>query len=328
MNVILSYPFVGAFYWWIQSKGEYAMSTRPSHPYYRHLYGDVQNHLDMALAATVIFDEVYITAADSGYPNSTQKGGETTRINGLSVTADWDVLFAAQGMESDVLEDALLDPILSRILGKVPRQARPHVLRDAISDAMLVGKYRVPLICGAGRSAIINRLISIGLVTKEMLTGSPLFRLGERSIPLESHRQVASHLESYVRLSALSFRSEDVAALTKVKTDRSIRGYAEGFQTAVVQAGDSRLELADLMSEAVKSSRVASQVSGALSLTSRSLSFASLIPALAPAAVPAVVADWVSILIGQTQHQRSWYEIGPEISRFESVETLRRSLGS
>jgi hypothetical protein len=322
MKVILSYPWLGALYWWMQGTGDYAISARSQHPHYRHLYGNAEQNVDVALATTVVFEDVIVAAADTRFPQSTSPSSEIARIASLSLTADWEARLEEQNLAGSVAKDVLEDPYIKMILRRVPWKAKAAVIEDAIVDAYLIGKYHSPLICGAGRYRIIDRLINLGVVTKEMVTGTPIFHLNEGPHSLGEEGLMATGLESYVELAALSFRSEDVPALATVKNQPVIREYAEGFQNALLRTREPGPTLNQLMTEAVHSSHVASQISGVLSFVSRGLSFLGLFPGFSAAGIPAVLTDWISVLIGAQGGRRAWYESAQLFSDMNRLRLL------
>jgi hypothetical protein len=322
MKVILSFPYIGALYWWMQKN----RSAPALGAYYRHLFGRVEEHLDLALANIVIFDEIVTGGADTFYPESREKRHpKETLIPSIGLTADWEATRRGYEIVDEIREDLIRDSVIRKIIRNVPAYAKAAVLEDAVIDAILLGKYRVPLISAPGRKGIIDRLIQLGVVTKEMLTGSSIFELGERPFSFEESQRLTDSITDYVNLTALTFASGDVESLARVKSDNVIRDYAQEFQRAVI-LGDNSIPLDQLVLETWRRSQTSSMISKALAFGGRGLSFASLFPGGAPVAAPGVAMDWLGVLVGQNSRRNSWYEFGPQIKRLESINSLESKM--
>jgi len=100
----------------------------------------------------------------------------------------------------------------------------------AVADAMLVREHRVPLICGRRRRQVINCLIRMQVISREMILGhdSPAENL--RFDPVGEGQRMATVFRSYQKLTALTLRGPTLRSLADVKDDQSVRRAAESFQ--------------------------------------------------------------------------------------------------
>src|SRR4051794_29031318 len=89
MQVVLSHPFSGAFYWWLaaQSDSGEPREKRPRSTYYRTLYGNVDRNLDVALTSLVVFEEIVLAGADVG-AREFVRSGEEVRLPALDILGD------------------------------------------------------------------------------------------------------------------------------------------------------------------------------------------------------------------------------------------------
>ncbi|MFI0540596.1 hypothetical protein ACH3VS_17145 [Streptomyces sp. WSLK1-3] len=310
----------------MQSADEWAMSTSPDHPYYRHLYGKVDDHLDVALACTVIFDEVIIAAADAKYPESEVSGDYSkVKISGLNLLADWDPVQASRKALEDIVGDLAKDPILSRILRKVPRNLQGQVIQDVAVDLILMREYNAPVVSSPGRRAMLIRLMEINA-----LSGVGVPHIAQNAaIQSQSVREAVDDLTSYVTVTGLTFMSPDVRSLSEIKENRLVRNYAEEFQK-VLALGDpegSSVRLFESIRRAWKSRELQGRIANGFSASSRGLSLLGLVPVIGTFAEAAALgADATALAAEQREKKNSWYEIGPQIRRLESLAALQRHI--
>jgi hypothetical protein len=168
VKVILSHPFSGAIYWWFanQISGGYDhASKRPGHPYYRTLYGNVDKHLDIALACAVVFDDIILPAADAVLRAGNLPPEDQTKFPELNMsTSEWALIRHAQEAVDPISDDLLTDPVISSVLRRVPADMRSMALRYAAADILMTSEYSVPIICASGRRKIVRRLIELDVI--------------------------------------------------------------------------------------------------------------------------------------------------------------------
>ncbi|MET7906337.1 hypothetical protein ABZS86_34765 [Streptomyces sp. NPDC005355] len=310
----------------MQSARESPHSVNPSHPYYRHLYGKVYDHLDVALACTVIFDELIIAAADALYPDSSYSGDYSkVTIPALGILADWNPVHAGQDSVGDITGDLAGDPVLSRILRKVPRQHREQVVRDVVIDLLLMREYDAPVISSRGRRAMLARLIELDVLPGMRAAG------GASVVEVESQAAIdaVDDLASYVTVTGLTFKSPDVGALSGIKENRLVRNYAGEFQKVLALGGEGgrSSSLFESIERAWKSRELQGRIAGGFSATSRGLSLLGLVPVVGTFTEAAALgADAVAFAGERREQKNAWYEIGPQILRLESLAAMRRHI--
>jgi hypothetical protein len=153
VKVILSHPYSGAIHWWIgqlRGVGGQQALKKPPPGYYRTLYGDVENSIDIALACLVIFDEILLPAADAAFPGELQHmrdGRSHGVIADLALETDLEPWQQAGRLYQPIEEQLLSDIVIRRVLARVPKGAWRMVLTDAITDILLASEHRAPVIC-------------------------------------------------------------------------------------------------------------------------------------------------------------------------------------
>lgn len=334
MRIVLSHPYAGALHWWFQSSQQHAHDKRPDHPYYRHLYGDIDEHLDVTLACTVVFDEVLMQAADAYYPSARPaKDNSGVRVPELDVTAVWQHEFRDRDKREDLRELAA-DAQIASILRRVPLDVRPDVIADALGDAALSIQYNAPIVSSPGRRAVMLRLSELGAITtvpKKVPWYSRWRAMPTQGEQLQLGAAATAKLDAYVTVTALTFRSRDAAALGKVKQNKTIRTYAGEFERVLTRTGSSSEELFESMASAWGHRQIFDEVGGGLATASRGLGLAAFVPLIGlPAGVSAVALDAAAMATNAVGRKRAWYELGAEITHVETVremESLLRSRG-
>jgi hypothetical protein len=321
MKVVLSHPYSGALYWWLAAQsgvGGSQQEKRPSHSYYRTLYGNVDRNLDIALACCVVFEEVVLPGADVPYPQFDRLSDEEMRLAALELFSSWEPIHEAHQLLRPHEEELLRDPIIHSVLKTVPVDSQRMALLYAVADVLLTQAHAAPVLCTTGRRRIVLRLIELGIVEVPAQVAGAV---------RDSHGLIDG-LEGYFALPGLTFTSSTIDQLATVKWHEKIRSYAESFQNALPSGtGDGFDPLLEKIAEAWSASEVATEIGGAFSTTSRSLGPLGLVPGVgAVAGAGAMAADGASALAQHRAERLHWYELSPEIVRIESLRDLETEL--
>ncbi len=321
MKVVLSHPYSGALYWWLAAQsgvGGEQGKKRPRHRYYRTLYSNVDRNLDVALACCVIFEEVVLPGADVPYPQFDQHGEDEMRLPALDLFSGWEPVHEARQLLVPHEEELLRDPVISSVLGYLPDDAQHLALLYAMADVLLTQIHLAPVLCTQGRRRIVLRLIELGIVDIP----------AEVTEAIRESEPMMEGLEGYVDIAGLTFLSDSIDRLARVKWNQKIRDYAANFQAVLLKDADAGFgRLLDDIADAWSSAAVATEISGVFATTSRSLGPVSLVPgAGSVAGLAAMGADGAGALAERRAEKLRWYELGPEILRFESLENMQAEL--
>lgn len=321
MKVVLSHPYSGALYWWLATHHDGAgeqRDKRPHHSYYRTLYGDVDRNLDIALACCVVFEEVVLPGADTAYPQFDPHGDDEMRLAALDLFSGWEPIWESQQLLVPHEEELLRDPVIASVLRTLPSDARQMALLYAMADVVLTQAHAAPVLCAPGRRRIVLRLIELGVVEVP----------AEVTEAIRNSQPVMEGLEGYVGIAGLTFVSDSIDRLSRVKWNPKIRDYAENFQAVLLNDTKKGFEpLLDNIADAWSSAEVAAEVGGVFSATSRSLGPLGLVPGAGTiTGLVSMGADGASALADRRAEKLRWYELGPEIHRFESLENMQAEL--
>ncbi|WP_159803603.1 hypothetical protein [Arthrobacter zhaoguopingii] len=331
MKIILSHPYAGALLWWMQSGNEWSDPKVPQHPYYRHLYGNVDKFKDLALACTVVFDEIVMAAADFGYPDS-QVTDDYRKIHipSLSLSADWDPVYESQTLTRPIVGDLLRDPVIARIISRVPKNLKSRVIEDCIADILLMREYECPLISSVGRRGLVVRLLELDVVAASSTSSSIYLPSGQSLADELSETFNADQLNRYVEMVGLMFRSPDVASLSNIKSNDKIRAYASRFQDVLVDnPSGGEDHLLEAISDAWRNRELAEKVKSGFSMAGRGLTILGLIPVVGTVSgVIGLGSEASEIAADQFAKRHAWYELGPEIIRLESMASLENYMAS
>lgn len=319
MKIILSHPYSGAVWWWfeIMRDGRSKEFSIPGHSYYRDLFGDPPAYLDIALASLVVFEDIVIPAADSWYPGSNYESPLLLPEIGIEVP-DWGPISKAKellGQRKDLL---LGDPVIRSVLARVPKRSREQAVRYAIADLLLAHEHGAPVVCSNGRRALLDR---ITLLTRNSISPEP----EKDQVPGAS---IGPDVASYVIIVGLAFRAETIPSLARIKYQERIRGYAEGFQKVLTKSPEVTFEeLYEKIAEAWTASESNQAISRSFTAASRSFSVVGLIPVAGTVTgVIGLGADIAAAALERRSERQRWYELGPEISRFETLVSLEDHL--
>jgi hypothetical protein len=321
MKVVLSHPYSGALYWWLAAQhgnaGEQGRK-RPHHSYYRTLYGDVDRNLDIALACCVVFEEVVLPGADTPYSQFDSRGEDEMHLAALDLFSGWEPIREAQQLLAPHEEELLRDPVIAGVLGRLPRDAQHMALLYAMADVVLTQAHAAPVLCAPGRRRIVLRLIELGVADIP----------AEVTEAIHNSQPMMEGLEGYVAIAGLTFISDSIDRLARVKWNQKIRDYAGSFQAVLLNDAEQGFEpLLDKIADAWSSAEVATEVGGVFSAASRSLGPVGLVPGAGTVTgLVSMGADGASVLAERQAEKLRWYELGPEIRRFESLENMQAEL--
>ena len=316
MNAILSYPYSGAIYWWAAVHGEYGgdqSSTRPAHLYYRTLYGKPESNVDVALALSIVFDDLFLPAVDAVTP------GVTRGVpNHLAFHVDWSLAHEASAICERHQSELLNDESLALFLEQVPTAGRAQVLHDAIQDILLSLEHDAPVISSTGRRDIILRLVDLDVIPGSATTAS---RVADSAGTAEAVRH-------YGAITGMMFASDRPDLLGRLKGDSTIRAYAAEFTKALQSSSPNKLEhLIDSMRNAWDAAgrmKVASEI---FTTTTRVLGPIGLIPGVGTlAGAVSMASDAAGLATARESRNLRWYELGPEVQRVKSLNRLGATL--
>jgi hypothetical protein len=165
---------------------------------------------------------------------------------------------------------------------------------------------------------VVGRLLELGVV--------PTSGLDTKSFAAASG--VIESMAQYISVTGLTFSSDDVTRLGRLKWNDSIRAYADNFQVWLTKSSPTHEKsLWESIAEARSDSLVAKEMSGYFKATSRTLSLMSLVPGLGTVAgVLSIATDAAS----EGQERRSghldWYQLGPEVERYRRLVDIDAEL--
>lgn len=245
VDVIFSAPFSGALYRWFAQclalKG-HAVSPgilEETQGYYHHAFTGARDITDVAIASLVMFDGVYIGGGDLPAPNTMREHPKVASRARRSFSSDLGVTIGANAFhdayrllgDADDIHSLASLPVVATALKDVPAPEHAMELAGAVADALLVGEYARPLICGSRRRGVLNALIAAGVINQGMLyrDASPL--AGLRNDPVVQGEHYGATLGNYVGLRAIRFDEPTLELVGAVKDNKDVRSSAESFQT-------------------------------------------------------------------------------------------------
>ena len=130
-------------------------------------------------------------------------------------------------------------------------------------------------------------------------------------------------------VAGLLFRAENLDSLASIKWSERVREYAGEFQRVLVSTA-SQPELGGLyehIATAWTAVESGESIASAFSAASRSFSVVSLIPGAGTVTgALGIAADAASAAVGRRNERLRWFQLGPEISRYQSLRDLQARL--
>lgn len=270
MKVILSHPYVGPIYWWFDQERQYAHPKKPGHPYYAALFGDVDRHLDVALACALIYEEFIVPAADAVHPGMGDMRHFSPADLGLEVS-EWDPIHEAHRLSEHVRADWQADPVLAKLLAGKPESEVGLELHYAVADVLLAAAYNAPVLCSNGRRAVVRRLIELGVVPAHPGVAAAF----------SSDKSVTEMVDSYAKVAGLTFGADSLSDFADLKWMSPLREYADGFQRALDEPSTrSTDDLYEAIAKALETEALAKRVQGAFDATGHVMDLVGLVPGI------------------------------------------------
>lgn len=312
-SVILAHPFSGALHRYFSDQlSHHPVSGRPSHPYYRTLWGDnYEQYIELALSFLVLYDEVWIAPADNHFPRSRFNPAERSHVVELGLHADWDD-FSPINLDHGNYVKSLCDhPSVKKLLGsqfKIPCSNWGQLIKYALYESGLSARKRAPILCSPGRRLLISTLVNIQRPSLH---------------PLFTAESQVSFIESYRDLSGMALYPKSLDHLMDAKPERSVRNYGKIFLAAATANPEGgvvhNVAVAKATLEAIDTVQVSGLFSGLLNWAA---SFLRLIhqPALAFGATAG------AYLASSGADDAGWYEFKGSIDRaIDRAEMVRRA---
>lgn len=339
MKVLFSAPYSGAVYQWFAECGpEFDPNVRPEFPtappgYYSHALCGSRKLRDVALASLVMFDQVLLASGNLPAPSSmipwtrSRRTSEQLKVPSLGVTLVQNAIHAASQYIGSSVPDIACHPEVWSVFRRLHPDEWWFEVTGAVSDAMLVREHHVPLICGRRRRKVINGLIRMQVISREMLLGSasPIDNL--RWDPIRDGEGLSTALLAYQKLTALGLREPTLRRVADIKDDRSVRGVSESFQALLAGPAPVRGEdeLREAAVRALRSRSLLGKLAGLVNISGIGFGLASVPPTAPFGSSPTSLGlPLLKLPIAARVAQHSWVEFGPTVRHVADVQRLRR----
>lgn len=293
--------------------------------YYHHAFSGAREIADVAIATLVMFDGVYLGAGDLPAPNAMRAHLKAGGKGRKSFSTDLGVTIGANAYHdayqilgnADDIRDLAHFPVVATALQDVPAAEHELELIGAVADALLVGEYARPLICGPRRRGVLNALIETGVINQRMLyrDASPL--AGLRNDPVEQGEHYGATLGDYVELRAIRLNEPTLELVGAVKDNKDVRSSAESFQALLTgpSAPETRVELHGRLQLAASRHRLIRKAGKLVEFGAYGLAVASMVPGMIPAVGAASLMAPVARLGTRAADQReSWFQFNTRIN--------------
>lgn len=319
-SIILAYPYAGVLYRYFTS--EIAGSNLESliaNPYYKTLYGSrYEQYINLALSFLFLYDEIWIAPADNHIPKSKESPDNQGFIKELGLYADWDDFRPENYQEHHEHIELLSNHndikfLLGNTFG-IPKKNWSQIITDAIYEANLSRRERIPVLCSTSRRKLISAIVQIQ---------NPALH------PLFSPSSEIKFVDTYTSLVGLALAPKSLDQLMDVKQDINVRTYGKSLikasQKNEPDAVIDKKSVAIATLEAINTESVSNLYAG-------KLNWAATFLRLIKEPVFASGASAASYLASAGANDAGWYEFKGSIDRAidkkEFVRTLEIEAGS
>jgi len=309
-KLVLGPPYDGGYVWLLNKdlmRHDHGGHYDGSHPYYQTLYGP--DHSEMAPRAaslSVLYDDIFIAAADIGLPDRKSFSDGQDYFNPLIGTHhNWTEFHAAREDLNRLAEEDLQDPDIVALL---PNEEWPRkLLLDRINYvAMLSRRENAKLVVGSTERAILD--IKARKV-KHVAEQTPLAFERDEKIKI---------LDRYFDFACFHFVAPRYDDLVALKQNEEVKTYAREFHKtmdSVAEDPDPYQSFMRLMASAQNKANIAKQVQGGFAASGRICTWFGLIPLVGSATSAVGVGTDVADKTAESLAERqSWYLLGPKMS--------------
>lgn len=318
-KVVLGYPFSGSIYAFFDKTLNEGKHIKASdyHSYYRTLFGNKhQEFLDLALTLSLLYEDIIIVPADNPAPDyrNYETNGEYYHPD-LGIYFNWLEYNQLRSEINEKIKEDINDPILSKVLEKVPIISRLHILFNTRFELYLGHKYNCPILSLGGGHRIIKRLIKIDNLKNNVL----------------SHQTEKMYfIQEYIKMSGLLFNPDNLDDYHQLKTSKDIRKYANSFLHIVSEFNGDANSINEQLQKLIKESRdfsiIQSKASGFFNITSAILSILGLNPINGLYfSLGALGSTAGSLYLDKKSKENKWYEFASQINRVRDLNRLNVS---
>ena len=310
-SIVLGYPYWNATYWLVSAenwrnaplKSEYD----GGHGYYQNLYRfNNLNVLDEVASLMLLYDEVYISPADCPLPDySTYTNGSVYSNHNLGFYSSWDWIRNAR--ENDELIKLIIRNIDLRFLPNFSTEQLNNleiILTDIVTQISLAIEFNCSLLIGKEFEYIYKFAASFLDLT------SVQEKINNASNVNESIKTIQTTTGFLFNLN--SFREFE-----ELRGNKTVRNYATALRDNLSKFNKSDLDelsLLESMMNAINTSEISGKIGSGLNVTSKLLSFASLVPVVGtPAGVGSLMTDFLNKK--REDYSPNWWSLFPEIEK-------------
>lgn len=331
MDVIFSAPFSGALYrWFAQCLAMKGHSVSPgilneTEGYYHHAFTGARDITDVAIATLIMVDGVYLGGGDLPAPDTMREHLKVASRARRSFSSDLGVTIGANALhdayrilgDADDIRSLASLPVVATALTGVPAAEHAMELAGAVADALLVGEYARPLICGSRRRGVLNALIATGVINQGILYRDTSPLAGLRNDPVMQGENYGATLGHYVGLRAIRLAEPTLELVGAVKDNKDVRSSAESFQALLSgpSAPGTSYELRERLHLAESRHKFIGKAGKLIDYGAYGLAVASMVPGMLPAFAAASLMAPVAHLGTRAADQReSWFQFDTRIN--------------
>lgn len=305
-KVILSFPYSGAVQAFF-AKELVGSSFGSNHGYYKTLWGSSSQHITgLSLTLFSLYDEVIFSPVDNPMPDSQTYWGEEEYYHpdfGLRMPARPSSIGMDYYEQENYIDWVLSDPVISRILSRVPPSAQRQILLQVICDVELSLRFAAEIISSNGRRMIMRRLSAI----------DPQYHNVQKRIV-----DISDMVENSAELLVPDFEITSIELLHRIKNDKETRKYGRSVTSILhSKASSDRTSLHRLALESNLLNSKNEQINTFCSISGKICSALGFVPLVGP------LFSGISLALGESElvnnlSKSNWIEFKPHLSKLKT----------
>ncbi|WP_413676628.1 hypothetical protein [Pantoea dispersa] len=313
-KVILSFPYSGAVQEFF-AKELAGNRFGPNHGYYKTLWGNNSEEISrLSLTLFTLYDEVIFSPVDNPLPDSDRYWLDDEYYHpdfGLRMPSRPSSIGINHIDYQCYIDWALTDPVIAKVLTKVPNHARSQILFQVVCDIELSLRHGAEIISSTGRRLIMKRLCII----------DPQYS--------NASKKIVNFSDPIMHSAALivpDFEIKNIDLLHYMKQDKDIRKYSAKVTSILkANASQSKKQLYELALESNIKNSKHQTINRFSTLAGKICSVLGFTPIVGP------LFSVVSLGLGESERltnlsKSSWIEFKPHLSSLKTRFDIENEL--
>ena len=295
----------------IRSREDIHKNYQGSHPYYKTIYGKkAGNLINLATSISLLYPKVYFIPVDTKYPESESYFSEFKyEHKEYGFTTDFSWVQEAHD-QFRIIPELQQNPIIQKILSKVPRQSVDLVLQNAIIESYISKKEQVPIYASFSHMKILNEIA--------------IYMKNKANIAVSSNKKLEIVLKTY----GVSYNINKSSSYLELRTNKDLIKYGSILRRSLEGSNFTETEILENILNIYESQKNRENIDGVLKIAGYSLGLLGLIPVLGTVSgVASLAKDAISDTSALLKEKKNaMYNFTAELDKSLTIERIKNRL--